>query len=128
MHVSLVSFWIQISGRCAACDTRRTTSEAEESHIYPIQMHSQNNFYDTRCIQTVLCFPFITSCGEKMTTIAKKKFLPKTLVMVAKNCCLSCGSHFKLGKVKVVFRDVVECTRCGAIWILIDLAEYNRWT
>ena len=43
------------------------------------------------------------------------------------DCCLSCNTHFKTGKIKIIWKDVVECGKCGSIWILFDQKKYLFW-
>ena len=42
--------------------------------------------------------------------------------------CARCGKHFRHQKVKIIWKDVVECTACGLIWVLEDVAEWLKWT
>ena len=63
-----------------------------------------------------------------MNPAKRRRVIPKSLITPPKNCCLSCGTHFKRGKTRVVWHDVVECIFCGHIWILLDMTEYERWT
>ena len=43
------------------------------------------------------------------------------------DCCPSCKTHFKKKKIKILWRDVVECSECGNIWVVIDLGEFLKW-
>lgn len=40
--------------------------------------------------------------------------------------CPSCLIHFNKKKTRVIFKEVVECTRCGYIWILRSKDEFER--
>lgn len=41
--------------------------------------------------------------------------------------CPLCRTHFKQKKAKRIFKDVAECTKCGNIWILRSLREFEKY-
>jgi hypothetical protein len=43
------------------------------------------------------------------------------------DCCPWCQGHFRLGKVNILWRDVVECLLCGNIWILRNEMDLGKW-
>lgn len=58
----------------------------------------------------------------------KKWNLKTKVTQHLRTSCPICDTKFITKKIKIVFRDVVECTYCGNIWILPNLEMFKKWT
>ena len=41
--------------------------------------------------------------------------------------CPQCRTHFRCKKAKRLFKDIAECTKCGNIWIMRSVAEFEKY-
>jgi uncharacterized Zn finger protein len=44
-----------------------------------------------------------------------------------RDACPKCKEKFEKEHFKVVWHDVLECCRCGHIWVALDYQEALRW-
>lgn len=60
--------------------------------------------------------------GQKLRRLNSNLCKPRA------DCCQKCGTHFKKGKVKLLWNDVAECQCCGNVWVLESLREFEKWS
>jgi hypothetical protein len=60
------------------------------------------------------------SQASRSKTLRTRFKSPRTFLCRKTARCPSCKLSFDSGKIKVVFREVVECLECGFIWVSDD--------
>ena len=59
--------------------------------------------------------------------MTKPPFRASFFNKVSPDTCPHCKKRFNIGGVKVVYRDVFECQKCGHVWVSQDANQVMRY-